>query len=883
VVRARFRSFWRRLRHRGQFERQVSEEIAFHLEARAADLAARHGLSRDQALRRARLEFGSVGKYHEEVRASVGLRYIDELRSDLRYAARSLRQTPAFSIVAIFTLAFGVGANTAIFSLVDAVLLQTLPVERPHELVLLQSARPNAAPGTPPYPWFERLRAGTDAFSGMAAFAGDELRVVVDGRVEQVFGQIASGSYFDVLGLRPAAGRLLTTDDERLDPPVAVLGYDYWQRRFNGDRSAIGRTMAFGNRVFSIVGVAPAGFHGLTPGRRVDVTLPITESAAVTDIARWGWFDGVARLRSGISHEQATAQADAVLQSFLGDHPESTVLRREDRAVLPDASRGGNNLRNRFSTPLYLLMLAAGIVLLVACVNLANLLLARGAARAREFAIRLAIGSSPGRLFRQLITETLVLFLMGTAAGLLIADAIVGWLTGFFAIGRNPILLDVPFDWRRAAFAAALALSAGLSTALWPAWRAVRTHPVAAIKEGDVRLAGSRRLAVWSRLTVTAQVALSLVLLVASLMFVETLAGLRRVDLGFNGTRVLTMSLTPAFGGGTAPQARPLFFTRVLEAVRASDGVRAASLSVLTPLSGRDTGRGVAVAGFEPRSERDRMIRLNHVSEDYFRTFGIDLVAGRPFSARDGGGATKVAVVNEAAVRFYFAGRSPVGETLRFGDSVYQVVGVVRDHKHRNLREVVPPFAYVPIWQPLDPMARITLAVSSDLPTATMARTVRAAVQAIHPDTLVSDVIDVQEQIAATLIGERLVSALATGFAALALLLAGIGLYGVLTCSVARRRAEFGIRLALGAPRARVAAGAVGDVMRQVAAGVAIGLPAALVTTRAAESLLFGVTAADPANYLIGAVVLLLVAGVASWLPARRASRVDPMVALRYE
>jgi predicted permease len=673
-------------------------------------------------------------------------------------------------------------------------------------------------------------------------------------------------------------------DDERLDPPVAVIGYGYWQRRFGGAPGAIGRTLTFRDRVYTIVGVTPVRFWGLQPGRQVDVTLPINQAGRLlADAGAW-WFDAVARLGPGATVAQATAETDAVFQAFMDDRAPDLRRRHFDHIELAPAARGLERLRSRFSRPLLALAFVAAIVLAVACANLGSLLLARGAARAREFAIRLATGAGSGRLFRQLLTETLLLFTLGTVAGLVLARLAVQGLTGFFAAGRNPILLDVRFDWRLAGSAAAVALAAGLLTGLWPAIRALRTDPQGAIKDGDTRLAGSVRSGSAGRLLVAAQVALSLVMLVAAAMFVRTMTNLRAVDLGFSGRRVLTLSLDPLLPDGTPPGAREQFWRRVLERVRGLPGTLAASLSVLTPLSGRDTGKFVTVTGFRPGDEMDRIVHLNHVSEDYFRAFGIEVLSGRAFTPHDARDGLKVAVVNEAAAKAYFAGRDAIGEMLAFGESaVYQVVGVVRDHKHMSVREPAPRLAFVPLWQPVDGVSRITLAVSSDQPPAALARTVADEVRAVHPRTLVSDVIGVEEQIDATLLSERLLSTLAAGFAALAVALAAVGLYGILSYSVARRRAEFGLRMALGASPTRVASGMFKEVLLQVGAGLAIGLPVALVAARAAEGLLFGVTPADPRGYFFSAAVLAVVACLATWLPARRACSIDPAETLRLE
>ncbi len=474
--------------------------------------------------------------------------------------------------------------------------------------------------------------------------------------------------------------------------------------------------------------------------------------------------------------------------------------------------------------------------------------------------------------------------MLGAAAGLLVAYAAIQIVTGFFAIGRNPIVLDVHFDWKLAGFAGLIALAAGLLTGLWPAVRALRTDPHASIKDGEGRLAGSRRFGATGRMLVVSQVALSLVLLVTAILFARTMANLRDVDLGFTGDRVLTMSLDPIGANDETGAGREQFWIRSLARVRALPGVRAASLSVLTPLSGRDTGKLVTVRGYQPQSELDRRVRVNHVSEDYFRVFGIQFLAGRDFTANDTTRASRVAIVSQATVEAFFSGRNPIGETLDFGDGrIYHIVGVVDDYKHLNVRDNPPRFAFVPLWQRIDGIGRISLAVSSEQPTASMTRAITSEVVAINSNTLVSDVIGVREQIDATLVSERLVSTLATWFAALAVGLAAVGLYGILSYWVARRRAEFGVRIALGAPLSNVAWGVLREVLVQVGLGVAIGLPLALAAARASEGLLFGVAPIDPRNYVLGVAALAAIACLAAWLPVRRACSIDPCEALRRE
>ena len=799
--------------------------------------------------------------------------------TDLRYALRSVRNSPGFATVVILTLAIGIGANTAIVSLLHTVLLRELPVTNPQELVFIRTAGDRGLGGAPPYPYFERIRQQGSSFSGMAAFGIDELRVEVDGSVEQVFGQVVSGNYFQVLGVTPAAGRLMTADDERLDPPVAVIGHGYWQRRFGGAPGAIGRTLSFGNRTFTIVGVTPPRFHGFEPGRQVDVTLPITLEPAMVRNAQVQWFHAVARLRPGIGTRQAAAETNASFQSFRAerDRLDARAPARFDRIELTPASRGMEQLRARFSSPLSLMTLVTGIVLLIACANLGALLLLRGATRRREFALRLATGASSGRLLRQILTETLVLFVLGAAAGLFVAYVAIEGLTGFFATGRRPILLDVQYDWRLVSYAIGVTLATGVLTGVWPALRALRIEPPTAIKEHETRLTGWRRSRA-QQLLVAGQVALSLALIVAAALFARTMINLRAVDLGFDSSGVLTMSLDPGLSREAGTGAREQLWTRWLERVRALPGVRSASLSVLTPLSGRNTGAMISVPGVNSRGD----VRLNHVSEDYFRTFGITVLAGRLLTRQDAASALKVVVLNETAARTVLAGRFPLGERVELGGAgLYQVVGVVGDYKHLSVREAAQPFAFVPLEQPVNPISRLTLSVSSATASPMMARAVADEIRAIHPNTLVSDVIAVDAQIDETLVSERLLAILATGFAVLVLALAAIGLYGIVSYAAAARTTEFGVRLALGAPRSHVAAGVIAEALLPVATGIAIGLPLSLMTARAAERLLFGVTPSDAMSYVLGAAAMLIVAAAAAWFPARRACALDPAVTLR--
>lgn len=879
--------YW--IRHH-QSSQDLAEEMESHRFLKQRGLE-QSGLSPDEAAFASRRAMGNTMLAMENARRVWVSVWFEQVIQDLSYGVRSLSRTPGFVLAAGLTIALGVGANTGIFSLVDAVLLQLLPVEDPRELVFLEPAANSGPPAAPPYACLARLPSETGSFGGLAAFATDEMRIDVNGKPEQVMGQVASGNYFELLGVKPALGRLMNVEDENLNPPIAVISDRYWQRRFGRDSAVIGRTISFGNQSFAIAGVTAPEFAGLEPGRPVDVTIPITVSRNLLTGSRAWWFDTIARLKPHVSGNQAQAEANAVFQSCMSGFRDNAGPKDDlsHQLELRPAAHGIDALQRRFSSPLYVLMSIAGLVLFMATANIANLLLVRGIARHREFAIRLATGAGRVRLVRQLLTETLLLFALGAVPGVLFARWGVGIIEAVFAQGRRPITLDANFSWRVLAFSITVTLVTGLVSGLFPAWRAFRTDPEQAIKEGHARTGESRRSATLMRALISFQVALSLVLLVGAVTFVWTLVNLYNVDPGFQNQDVLTMSIELPQGYVEAGKSLESW-ARVLEAVRGIPGVRGAGISTFTPLSGRDPGGTlVRVRGYEPAGVGDGSVRVNQVSEGYFEALGTQLIRGRLLTERDSAGSLRVALINESAAK-YFAGRDPIGEFLQFdrtptADSVYQIVGIVANAKHRSLREPFPPFVFVPNRQPINAERRVTLVVASTAPNGhlTLAEPIQRRLASVDSGLFISEVITIRDQLDSTLLAERLLSGLSSVFGVLALLLAAIGLYGVLSFRIGQQRRSICIRMALGASPSSVAFSVLRQSGLVIAVGVLCGLPFAFLAARTADSMLWGVKSSDPIIYIVGATLLCLIGFASTYWPARRAAAVEPAEALRHD
>ena len=900
---ARVKSWFRVSSRRADFERQMQDEMRIHLELYQADLR-RRGLSEEEARRRAFADFGSPAARQEECREAVGLRLFDELRGDIVYAVRLLRRSPAFTIVALLSLALGIGANTALFSLIDTVLIKTLPVEDPQRLFFVDnSGGKSGGSSGPPYPCFERLRDHNRFLSGIAAFDERAFKVSIDGVPERVRGQYASGSYFDLLGVRAIHGRLLTPADDAEpgrggpDGPVAVISDAFWTRRFARDPSVLGKNIQVGTEWVTVVGITPPGFFGLQVGMPVDITVPMMLVQQGLQSKQSWWLSVIARVAPGATVEQARADLEGIWDTYMTEvgMPRGSRTRGyfSDLVLVP-AARGANELRRAYSEPLLIVMGIVGVVLLIGCANVANLLLARATARQNEIAVRLAIGASRGRLIRQLLTEGVVLVSLGAAAGLLFARWGALFLVAVLAGPAQSVALEPHFDLRVLGFTASVSIATALLFSLAPALRAT---DVDAAKPGSVvRSTPQNRL---GRALVVAQVTLSVLLLCGAGLFLRTLHNLNGVASGFDHDDILTMQVEATVPGRTVTPRTPAEFRAdharlgaiwrgFMERVHQGPGVSSAALAAgMSPLSGHIRGVKIAIDGPASGPEKDRGIRVNHVTDRYFKTIGIRLLAGRSFTPSDQSGSLRVAILNETAARAFFGTESPLGRKGSFpGQRVadpFEIVGIVADARYQDLRTPDQPMAYVPIEQAIDPITNTVLFVRGAGDVMGLVPSIRASVAETVPGGFVAGIATIEQQKKMTLVRERMLAFLATFFAALALLLACIGLYGVMAYRVARRTREIGIRIAIGARQQSVVWMMVRETLLLVTIGAALGTLAALAVNRFVAAQLFGVTPQDPAAIAVALLVLGCVTLIAGYVPARHASRIDPVKALRAE
>jgi predicted permease len=738
----------------------------------------------------------------------------------------------------------------------------------------------------------------------MAAFSSDRFKVTIDGRAEQINGQYASGTYFHLLGVGAIHGRVLTlADDSQIgrggpDGAVAVISYSLWRRRFEMSPSVLGKAVLVGTKWVTIVGITAPEFYGLEVGSPVDLTIPM--ALAENDLrskAAW-WFSAVGRLKEGATPAQARADLDNLFQGYMREIGIGGETRQYfNRIELVPANRGLESLRRRFSKPLLIVMTIVGLVLLIGCANVANLLLARAAARQCEISIRLAIGAGRGRIIRQMLTEGLLLVTAGAGVGVLFARWGVDLLAGFFAGVRHRIILDPHFDVRILGFAAAVAVLTGLLFSIVPALQATRSD---ARKPLEIGRASPAKLRVRiGQALVVLQVALSLILLCGAGLFVRTLYNLGSLDAGFSRQRVLTMRVhatTTTEASTTPPDKKSIalehsrlasIWRDLVIQVNALPGVKSACAATLSPMSGRDRGVNIAVTGEAAIPEYDRGIHLNQVTSGYFETIGIQLLMGRSFTSRDQASSPKVAILNNAAARFYFRDSNPVGKRVSFpGQRVtedYEVVGIVSDARYESLREPAERMVYVLIQQSLDPIRGVMLIVGVRGDDGQLVPKIGEAVRRTVPGGFLTNIATVEQQIGESLVQERLLAILASFFGALAPAMACIGLYGVMSYAVARRTREIGIRMAVGARRSTVIWMVLRETFALISIGLVFGIPGILVSMRYVRAELFGLTPGDPATIACTVTILSGIAAAAGYLPVRRASRVDPMIALRYE
>ena len=821
------------------------------------------------------------------------------LYQDLRYAFRMLRKNPGFSCVVIATLALGIGANAAMFSLTDRVLLQRLPVTNPDQLAVLITRDPAESTDDDSfsYPMYQDIRDRNNVFSGVIAVGGSQMNVSYGGENARVSAELVSGNFFEVLGVRPLVGRLLTQDDDRTPGahPVAVISYAFWDKRFGKDPSIIGKTILANEHPLTVLGVTPPDFYGVFLEDAPDVWAPMMMTPVFNPLPptrlvkrSHQWLSVMARRKDGVSTEQAQAslqvlyhqirESEAQQQSYKPKALEKFLGRQ---ISLRPGGHGIQTFQRELRTSLLLLFGATCVVLLILCANLANLMMARATVRAPETAVRLALGAGRVRLLRQWLTEGLLLSVLGGVAGLFVAMWIKAGLMLFIpeTFRSN---LNEPFGWRFAGFVILMSIAVGLLFSLAPAVQSARSASAPALQLETRSFTSTGRLLSLRSGLVLLQVALSLPLLIGAVLLLETLKNLRAVDTGFNKTNVLLASINPSLNGYSPEKSRN-FFNELLSRTRALQGVTAASLATDSPLSGGWDMNGIVVEGYTPREGEKMSIDATYISSDYFKTLDIPFAAGRDFSDQDTIGSPKVAIINQRMADYFFSGQNPIGKRIGLsGTPDVTVVGVVKDAKYINLREPMRRHFYVPLMQEKN-LLNLAVQIRTTGDPSSIISLVRKEVGDMDPHLPLYNVKTLAAEIDQSLIQERLVSWLTTSFGALATLLVVIGLYGVLSFSVVRRTREIGIRLALGAQRADVFVLVLKHGMILVLAGAAVGLGLSFALTRYMNSLLFGISPTNAITFFAAALALVTVALVACYIPARRATKVDPLVALRYE
>ena len=834
------------------------------------------------------------------------------LSQDVKYGIRMLARSPGFTLIAILTLALGIGANTAIFSLTDQVLLRELPVRSPDQLVNVRAVGWKTGHVSSDlddttsfsYPEYKDLRDRAPGFSGLLARYGMSLNVAANHETERAGGELVSGNYFDILGVHPALGRLFSAQDDTAAGanPVAVLSYGYWTRRFGNNPEILNQPLTINGTSLTVVGVAQEGFGGVQIGRPTDVFIPMSMKALMTpgwdgmEDRKDAWLNIIGRLQPGFTAKSAQVaiapafhaieEAEIPIEKISpGSKSAQRFLARH--IVLDEGGHGRPVLQTGAQTPLLVLLTMVGLILLIACANLASLLVARGEARQREVAIRLALGAGRWRLVRQLLTESLLLALVGGVAGVLLAQWTLGALVGSLRQGVGALGLESRLDPRVLLFAVGISIVTGILFGLGPAIRATRTSLQSTLKDQGASVSGASSNVRLRKSLMISQVSLTAVLLVCAGYFAKSLMNLERENLGVKIDHVVQFSMSPFLNRYTTPQTVSLF-DRLRQGIEALPGIRGVGVAKEPLFQNDDWGSNLTLEGYTPGPDEDMQVFRNSVGPNYFSAMGIPLLAGREFRESDTSTTAKVAIINEQMAQKYFRGRNPVGMHMVWGSHTppvpldIEIVGVVQNSKHLDLRDQGHPFVYQPYSQDSDLTGGTFYVRTSQDPTA-LVGSIHQLVQSLDSNLPTYDVMTLAEQADQSVYSDRLLTFFSLCLGMLAALLAAIGLYGVLAYMVARRTREIGIRMAIGAEPKDVSWLVLREVMRMAGMGLLIGLFVAFGLGLLIQSQLYGVKAADPLVFVAAAILLTGVAFLAGWLPARRAAHVDPMVALRYE
>jgi len=889
-------------------EREMDEELRGFLEA-SADDKRRAGMSSDQAARVARVEMGSTNAVKHQIRSAGWENALENLFQDLRYSIRMLAASPGFTLVAVLSLALGIGANTAIFSLMDVIMLRMLPVAEPGQLVLFGDGRAGGSSDSLPndsqrlfsYRFYRSFAQKNEVFSGVIAINSVEFGThgtLAGGEREMLHASLVSGSYFSVLGVNPERGRTITETDDQTpgNGAVAVASYSWWQRHGN-DPAVVGKTVHIEGTDYTIVGVAPKGFFGVTVGESPDFWIPLSMEKQISP--GWNglddkWFQSlylIGRLKPGVTATEATANTNLLFKQYirseyLGPSPSQKDLAdvAQARIDLTSATRGLSRLRRQLTLPLEILLTIACLVLLIACANLANLLLARGTARSREFAMRMAIGASRGRLIRQLLTESFVLALLGAAIGIACAWNVIHLLLSMASTGPQEAGLDVQPNIDVMVFTVALTVLTAFLFGLAPAIRVTRLDLTGSLKQGRGAAAPAARIS-YARALIVAQVALSLVLLAGASLFLRSLINLTHIDTGFDGQNVLVFSLDE-YSANLPLDARLVHLQQQIEErVQQVPGVQSASFAMFTFNQGMWSDP-VTVQGIPRTPHNSQDVLYNVVGNGFFNTMSLPILTGRGFDGRDRIDSPKVAVINQTMAHMFFPDGSPIGRHFGIGDDPagsgeIEIIGVVKNAKYVALQEDPEAAAYFPYAQRVQYFGNFEVRYSGDEQQIISA--VRRAILEVNPDIPVASITTLTSQVESSTASQRVIARLSAFFGLLAAFLVCIGIYGLLSYAVARRTSEIGVRMALGARRSSVLWLILREILVLVAIGIAIGAPIAMAGNRLVVRLLYGLSPADPLSLSAAIAMLTVIALIAGYLPARKASLIEPTVALRCE